>query len=49
LIYAIIAAAGKGRRMNANINKLYIDIDNVPILARTIKVFDDCSYIASRI
>lgn len=31
--------------MNANINKLYIDIDNVPILARTIKVFDDCSYI----
>jgi len=31
--------------MNANINKLYMYIDNIPILARTIKAFHDCCVI----
>ncbi len=37
----VIVAAGKGTRMNSNINKQYIEIGNMPVLARTIKVFDD--------
>lgn len=42
MISVIIAAAGKGTRMNTNTNKLYIDIGNIPILARSIKVFEEC-------
>jgi 2-C-methyl-D-erythritol 4-phosphate cytidylyltransferase len=41
----IIAAAGKGTRMNIDINKQYIDICGMPMLARTIKVFEDCRHI----
>ncbi|HEX9061870.1 MAG TPA: 2-C-methyl-D-erythritol 4-phosphate cytidylyltransferase [Clostridia bacterium] len=37
----VIVAAGKGTRMNSSINKQYIEIGNIPVLARTIKVFDD--------
>lgn len=42
---AIIVAAGKGTRMNLDINKQYIDICGIPLLARTIKVFEACKYI----
>ena len=42
---AVVVAAGKGTRMNMDINKQYIDIDGIPLLARTLKVFEDCSLI----
>jgi len=41
----VVVAAGKGTRMNMNINKQYISIGGIPILARTLKVFDDINYI----
>lgn len=42
MVSAIITAAGKGTRMNININKLYIEIGGIPVLARALKAFDDC-------
>ena len=36
---AIIAAAGSGSRMNANCNKQFIMIDEIPVLARTLLQF----------
>jgi 2-C-methyl-D-erythritol 4-phosphate cytidylyltransferase len=40
--FAIIVAAGKGLRMESKIKKQYIDLDKIPILARTIMAFDIC-------
>ncbi len=42
---AIIVAAGKGTRMNLEQNKQYIDIGDIPVLARTIRAFEDCEAI----
>lgn len=42
---AIILASGTGSRMNSNIPKQYLKLNNKPILYHTIKVFDDCSII----
>ena len=36
-VTAFIAAAGMGKRMNAPINKQFLSIEGVPILAHTIK------------
>lgn len=41
----IIAAAGKGTRMDMDVNKQYIDIGGMPMLARTIQVFETCKAI----
>ena len=41
----LIAAAGKGSRMNMDINKQYIEIGGKPILARTIEIFENCSQV----
>lgn len=41
-VTTIITAAGKGTRMNSNINKQYIDISGIPVLARTISAFQKC-------
>ncbi len=41
-VTAIITAAGKGTRMNSDINKQYIEIAGIPVLARTINVFQKC-------
>ncbi len=41
-ICALITAAGKGSRMNMDINKQYIEIGGKPILARTIGIFEEC-------
>lgn len=41
-VSAVIVAAGKGTRMNLDINKQYIKICNIPVLARTLKVFEEC-------
>lgn len=37
----IILAAGKGKRMNSNINKQYIEINNKPILVYTLEKFQE--------
>lgn len=41
-VTAIITAAGKGTRMNSDINKQYIKIAGIPVLARTISAFENC-------
>lgn len=38
-VFALIPAAGMGKRMGASINKQYLLLDGVPILARTLEVF----------
>lgn len=38
----IIPAAGMGRRMNASVNKQYLKINEKPILAYTLDVFENC-------
>lgn len=38
---AIILAAGQGSRMNAEINKQYIDLGGRPILSYTLQAFDE--------
>ncbi len=37
---ALIPAAGMGKRMGASINKQYLHLDGMPIVARTIAVFE---------
>ena len=37
---ALIPAAGMGKRMGASINKQYLQLNGMPILARTISVFE---------
>ncbi|MEE8564509.1 MAG: 2-C-methyl-D-erythritol 4-phosphate cytidylyltransferase, partial [Atribacterota bacterium] len=44
-IVALIAAAGKGKRMNARISKPFIPIFGKPILAYTIEKFERCKLI----
>jgi len=44
-IVALIAAAGKGKRMNTRISKLFIPIFGKPILAYTIEKFEKCKLI----
>ncbi|MCX7747851.1 MAG: 2-C-methyl-D-erythritol 4-phosphate cytidylyltransferase [Clostridia bacterium] len=40
-VSVVIVAAGKGTRMNMDINKQYIEVQGIPVLARTIKVFEE--------
>lgn len=42
---AIILAAGKGKRMNAGMNKQHIEIMDKPVMIHTIEVFEKCSMI----
>lgn len=39
-VFALIPAAGMGKRMGASINKQYLQLDGLPIVARTIAVFE---------
>ncbi|WP_026073723.1 2-C-methyl-D-erythritol 4-phosphate cytidylyltransferase [Acetivibrio cellulolyticus] len=41
----VVVAAGKGTRMNMDMNKQYIKVGGTPILARTLRKFDDLDYI----
>lgn len=41
----VIVAAGKGTRMNMDLNKQYVEIAEKPVLARTIQAFEDCAHI----
>jgi len=44
-ISAVIVAAGKGTRMNMDINKMFVEVGGKPILARTVKAFQASSLI----
>lgn len=44
-VTAIIAAAGMGTRMKIGINKQFLSLNGVPILAHTIKKIESCPYI----
>ncbi|MCX8128535.1 MAG: 2-C-methyl-D-erythritol 4-phosphate cytidylyltransferase [Clostridia bacterium] len=41
-VSVVIVAAGKGTRMNMDINKQYVDVCGKPVIARTIQAFEDC-------
>lgn len=43
--YALIPAAGMGKRMGASINKQYLQLGGLPIVARTIAVFEQAACI----
>lgn len=44
-VSVIIAAAGMGNRMQSNVNKQFIYINNKPVLAHTIEKFEKCRYV----
>ncbi len=44
-VSAIIVAAGKGIRMDDNVRKQYLLLDNRPLISHTIEVFDKCNMI----
>lgn len=44
-IFALIPAAGMGKRMGAGSNKQYLLLNGVPILAHTLRVFQDAPFI----
>ncbi|MHB8065469.1 MAG: 2-C-methyl-D-erythritol 4-phosphate cytidylyltransferase [Ruminiclostridium sp.] len=46
-VTAIITAAGKGTRMNSDINKQYIKLAGIPVLSRTIEAFQQCKAVDS--
>lgn len=46
-VITIIVAGGKGKRIGANISKQFLHLNGKPILAHTLKVFEDCNSIDS--
>ncbi len=44
---AIILAAGKGTRMNAAMNKQFMNLNDKPLLAQTLETFNNCKSIDS--
>ena len=40
--FAIIVAAGKGKRMQSSVNKVFLELRNRPILAHTAEKFQGC-------
>jgi 2-C-methyl-D-erythritol 4-phosphate cytidylyltransferase len=44
-VHAIIVAAGKGIRMSDAVRKQYIELDGIPMLSRTLGVFNGCELI----
>lgn len=44
-ISAIIAAAGKGTRMNTEVSKQFIKLNGIPVLAKTLRVFESADKI----
>lgn len=45
-ITAIIVAGGKGLRMQMPQRKQYLELNGIPVLAHTLKIFDACSLIS---
>ncbi len=48
-IFAIIVAGGKGLRMGGRVKKQFRNIDQTPVLSRTLMQFDQCDMIESLI
>ena len=46
---AIVLAGGAGKRMGAATNKQFLLIDNKPIIAHTLQIFEDCRSVRWRI
>lgn len=44
-IFALVPAAGMGKRMGAGSNKQYLLLDGMPILAHTLRVFQEAPFI----
>jgi 2-C-methyl-D-erythritol 4-phosphate cytidylyltransferase len=44
-VTALIPAAGMGKRMGAGFNKQYLLLSGVPIVARTVSVFEDADFV----
>ena len=44
-VSAIIVAAGNGSRMKAGVNKQYLYLNGKPVLAHTLRVFEECQLI----
>jgi 2-C-methyl-D-erythritol 4-phosphate cytidylyltransferase len=44
--FALIPAAGMGKRMGASVNKQYLQLGGLPILAHTLAVFQQCPQIS---
>lgn len=44
--FALIPAAGMGKRMGASINKQYLQMGGLPIVARTISIFEQAPFIS---
>lgn len=45
MITAVIAAGGKGTRMGAGFNKVYMRLAGIEIITRTVSAFENCSII----
>lgn len=45
-VYALVPAAGMGKRMGASINKQYLQLDGKPILAHTLAAFEQAAFVA---
>lgn len=45
MITAVIAAGGKGTRMGADINKVYLYLGGMQVIARTVSAFEKCDNI----
>lgn len=43
--FAVVPAAGMGKRMGADINKQYLLLDGMPIVARTLQILQQCNLI----
>jgi 2-C-methyl-D-erythritol 4-phosphate cytidylyltransferase len=46
-VTVVVLSAGKGRRMEAGINKMYLEINGIPLLYRTLIQFDQIDLIDS--
>jgi 2-C-methyl-D-erythritol 4-phosphate cytidylyltransferase len=44
-VSVIVPAAGMGKRMNSEKNKVFIFLNNKPVLAHTLEKFEDCEYV----
>lgn len=44
-VSCIVAAGGKGTRMGADINKIFLELLGVPLLGHTLHTLDTCEYI----
>ena len=45
MVSVIFPAAGRGKRMQAGMNKVFMELSGIPILVRTLLRFSDCSQV----